>query len=42
MSLKLLGLIYMGTEDPLCNIGLGVVLGCMLAPKYLFIITVIR
>jgi hypothetical protein len=42
MSLKLVGLIYMGTQDPLHAIGLGAVLGRMLAPKDLFIITIIR
>jgi hypothetical protein len=30
-----------GTQDPLHDIGLGVVLGQTLAPKYMFIVTVI-
>jgi hypothetical protein len=38
MSLKLLGIIHIGTQDPLHDIGLGAVVGCMLAPKDLFII----
>jgi hypothetical protein len=42
MLLKLLGLIHMGTQDPLHGIGLGVVLGHLLAPKDLFIIIVVR
>jgi hypothetical protein len=42
MSLKLLKLIYMGIQDPLHNIGFGAILSRMLAPKDLFIITVIR
>jgi hypothetical protein len=42
MSLKLLGMIHVGTQDPLHDIGLGVVLSRMLAPKDLFIIIVIR
>jgi hypothetical protein len=40
--LKLLGLIHMGTQDSLHGIGLGVVLGHLLAPKDLFIIIVVR
>jgi hypothetical protein len=39
--LKLLRLIYVGTQDPPHDIGLGAILGRMLAPKDLFIITVI-
>jgi hypothetical protein len=42
MLLKLLRLIYVGTQDPLHDIGLGAVLGRMLALKDLFVITVIR
>jgi hypothetical protein len=41
MSLKLLRLIHVGTQDPLHDIGLGVVLSHLLAPKDLFIIVVI-
>jgi hypothetical protein len=41
MSLKLLRLIYVGTQDQLHNIGLGDLLSRMLTPKDLFIITVI-
>jgi hypothetical protein len=42
MSLKLLGMIHIGTQDPLYDIGLGAVLGRMLAPIDLFIIIVVR
>jgi hypothetical protein len=42
MSLKLLGMIHVGTQDPLHDIGLGVVVGLMFTPKDQFIITVIR
>jgi hypothetical protein len=42
MSLKLLRLIHMGTQDPLYDIGLGVALGCMLTPKNLFVVIVIH
>jgi hypothetical protein len=42
MSLKLLGRIHVGTQDLLHNMGLGAVLGCMLAPKYLFVVVVVR
>jgi hypothetical protein len=42
MSLKLLGLIHVGTQDPLHAIGLGAVLGRLLTPKGLFIIIVVR
>jgi hypothetical protein len=42
MSLKLLGMIHIGTQDPLHDIGLGDVLGHMLAPKDLFIVIVVR
>jgi hypothetical protein len=38
MSLKLLGLIHVGTQDPLHDIGLGAVLSRLLAPKDLFIV----
>jgi hypothetical protein len=33
MSLKLLELIHVGTQDPLHDIGLGAVLGRLLTPK---------
>jgi hypothetical protein len=42
ISLKLLGLIHMVTQDPLHDIGLGAVLGHLLAPKDLFIIIVVH
>jgi hypothetical protein len=42
MSLKLLGMIHVGTQDLLHDIGLGAILGCMLTPKDLFAIIVIR
>jgi hypothetical protein len=42
MSLKLLGMIHVGILDMLHDIGLGVVLGHMLAPKDLFVIIVVR
>jgi hypothetical protein len=42
MSLKLLRLIHMGTQDLLHDIGLGAVLGRLLALKDLFIIIVVR
>jgi hypothetical protein len=42
MSLKLLGLIHVGTQDPLHDIGLGAIISRMLAPKDQFIVTVIR
>jgi hypothetical protein len=42
MSLKLLGLIHVGTQDPLHDIGLGAVLDRLLALKDLFIIIVVR
>jgi hypothetical protein len=41
MSLKLLGLIHMGTQDPLHDIGPGAILSCLLAPKDLFIIIIV-
>jgi hypothetical protein len=41
MSLKLLGLIHVGTQDPLHNIGPGAILSCLLAPKDLFIIIIV-
>jgi hypothetical protein len=40
--LKLLGLIHVGTQDPLHDIGLGAVLGRLLTPKGLFIIIIVR
>jgi hypothetical protein len=42
MSLKLLRTVHMGAQDPLDDIGLSVLLGCMLAPKDLCIIVVIH
>jgi hypothetical protein len=39
--MKLLGMIHIGTQDPLHNIGLGAVLSHMLTPKDLFIIIVV-
>jgi hypothetical protein len=42
MLLKRLKMIHVGTQDPLHDIGLGAVCGSMLAPKDLFIITVVR
>jgi hypothetical protein len=42
MSLKLLELIHVSTQDALHDIGVGVVLGRLLTPKYLFIIIVVR
>jgi hypothetical protein len=41
MSLKLLRLIHVGTQDPLHDIGLGAVLDRLLTPKDLFIIIII-
>jgi hypothetical protein len=41
MSLKLVRLIHMGTQDPLRDIGLGAVLGRLLTPKDLFIIIIV-
>jgi hypothetical protein len=41
MSLKLLGMIHIDTQDPLHDIGLGVLLDRMLAPKDMFIIIII-
>jgi hypothetical protein len=41
MSLKLLGMIDVGTQDPLHDIGLGAVIGRMFTPKDLFIVIVI-
>jgi hypothetical protein len=35
-------MIHVGTQDPLHDIGLGVVLSHMLAPKDLFVIIVVR
>jgi hypothetical protein len=42
MSLKLLGLIHVSTQDLLHDIGVGAVLGYLLAPKDLFIIIVVH
>jgi hypothetical protein len=42
MSLKLLRLIHVSTQDALHDIGVGVVLGRLLAPKDLFIIIIVR
>jgi hypothetical protein len=42
MSLKLLEMIHNGTQEPLHDIGLGAVLGCLVAPKDLFIIIVVH
>jgi hypothetical protein len=42
MLLTLLELIHMSTQDALHDIGVGAILGHMLAPKDLFIIIVIR
>jgi hypothetical protein len=41
MSLKHLRMIHVGTQDLLHDIGLGAVLGRMLAPNDLFIIIVV-
>jgi hypothetical protein len=40
MLLKFLKVIHVGTQDPLHNIDLGVVLGCLLTPKDMIIIIV--
>jgi hypothetical protein len=42
MSLKLLGVIHVGTQDPLHVIGLGAIVGRMLTPKDLFIVIVVH
>jgi hypothetical protein len=42
MSLKLLGMIHVATQEPLHNIGLGVVVGHIFTPKDLFIIIIVR
>jgi hypothetical protein len=42
MSLKLLGLIHVSTQDVLHDIGVGTALDHLLAPKDLFIIIVVR
>jgi hypothetical protein len=42
MSLKLLRLIHVDTQDPLHDIGPGAVLSHLLAPKDLFIIIIVR
>jgi hypothetical protein len=41
MSLKLLRLIHVGTQVLLHNIAPGAVLGCLLAPKDLFIVIIV-
>jgi hypothetical protein len=41
MSLKLLGMVHMGTQNPLHDIGLGAVLGRMLTPKGMCVIIII-
>jgi hypothetical protein len=35
-------MIHVGTQDPLHNIGLGAVVGCMFAPKDLFVVIGVR
>jgi hypothetical protein len=40
--LKLVGLIHVSTQDVLHDIGVGAILGRLLAPKDLFIIIVVR
>jgi hypothetical protein len=40
MLLKLLRMVHVGTQNPLHNIGLGVVLGHMLTPKDMCIVIV--
>jgi hypothetical protein len=42
MSLKLLELIHVSTQDPLDDIGVGAVLDHLLTPKDMFIIIVVR
>jgi hypothetical protein len=42
MSLKLLEMIHVGTQDPLHDIGLGAVLSHMLTAKDLFVIIIVR
>jgi hypothetical protein len=42
MSLKLLGIIHIGTQDLMHDIGLGALVGHMFSPKDLFLIIVIR
>jgi hypothetical protein len=41
MSLKLLGMIHIGTQDPLHDIGLHAVLGRILDTKDLFVVVII-
>jgi hypothetical protein len=41
MSLKLLGLIHVSTQNLLHDIGVGAILGRLLTPKDLFIIIII-
>jgi hypothetical protein len=42
MLLKLLRLIHVCTQDVLHDIGVGAILGHLLAPKHLFIIIIVR
>jgi hypothetical protein len=42
MSLKLLKMIHVGTQDPLHDIGVGPVLGRMLTPKDMFVVIVVH
>jgi hypothetical protein len=42
MSLKLLRLIHVSTQDALHDIGVGALLGRLLAPKDMFIIIAVR
>jgi hypothetical protein len=42
MSLKLLGMMHVGTQDLQDDIGPGAIVGRMLAPKDLFVLIVIR
>jgi hypothetical protein len=42
MSLKLLRMVHVGTQDPLHDIGLGAVVGHMFAPKDLFVVIIVR
>jgi hypothetical protein len=42
MLLKLLGMIHIGTQDPLHDIGPGAIVNRMFAPKDLFVVIVVR
>jgi hypothetical protein len=42
MSLKHLGMIHVGTQDPLHDTGLGAIVGHMFIPKDLFVVIVVR